>query len=139
MDNVCYRITTQSVTEVKELSSNQEEADTKLLLHANHALNEDPNQLIVMRSPSGDFDINILFIATFQENQQNIWLDYNTGDHQMILPLSSIDMDPENKSALLGFHALTGNDYVSSFFRRGKEMGWKVVENTISLLTCAMS
>ena len=37
-------------------------------------------------------------------------------------------MDPENKSALLGLHALTGNDYVSSFFRRGKEMEWKVVE-----------
>ena len=71
MDNVCYKITTQSVTEVEELSSDQEEA-LNSFLHANHALNEDPNQLIVIRSPSGDVDIKILFIATFQENQQNI-------------------------------------------------------------------
>jgi hypothetical protein len=38
MENVCYRIRTQSVTEVEELSSNQEEADTNFTLHTNHAL-----------------------------------------------------------------------------------------------------
>ena len=37
-------------------------------------------------------------------------------------------MDEEKKLALLGFHAATGNDYVSSFFRRGKEKAWKLVE-----------
>ena len=37
-------------------------------------------------------------------------------------------MDDENKLALLGFHATTGNDYVSSFFRRGKENSWNIVE-----------
>ena len=29
--------------------------------------------------------------------------------------------------ALLGMHALTENDYVSSFFKKGKEMCWKLV------------
>ena len=55
-------------------------------------------------------------------------MDYGTGDHCHILKLNSIDMDDENKLALLGFHAATGNDYVSSFFRRGKENSWKIVE-----------
>ena len=34
----------------------------------------------------------------------------------------------KKKLALLGFHATTGNDYVSSFFRRGKEKSWKIVK-----------
>ena len=37
-------------------------------------------------------------------------------------------MDDEKKLTLLGFHATTGNDYVSSFFCRGKEKSWKIVE-----------
>ena len=29
---------------------------------------------------------------------------------------------------LNGFHAFTGDDYISSFFRKGKALCWKVVE-----------
>ena len=43
------------------------------------------------------------------------WVDYVAGDHRHILTLNSIDMDEERKLALLGFHATTGNDYVSFF------------------------
>ena len=135
MDSVCYRITADSISEVEDLSSNQEEADTKLLLHAKHALNENPEQNIIVRSPSGDVDINILFIAIFQENTDNIWLDYGTGEQRKVLPLSKIVMDNEKKYALIGFHALTGNDYVSSFFRRGKEMCWTLLEKHKKFVT----
>ena len=55
---------TESSTDViHELSSNQEEADTKLLLHAKHAFNAHPGKAVFVRSPSGDVDINILFLA----------------------------------------------------------------------------
>ena len=57
-----------------------------------------------------------------------MWVDYGNGDHRHILKLNSIDMDDEKKFALLGFHTTTGNDYVSSFFRQGKEKSWKIVE-----------
>ena len=60
-----------------------------------------------------------------------MWLNYETGDHRHILKLNwlnSIDKDDENKLALLGFHATTGSDYVSSFFRWRKEELWKTVE-----------
>ena len=53
------------VTEETQLSSNQEEADTKLLLQANHVLHENQNQNVVLRSKSGDVDINILCLAMF--------------------------------------------------------------------------
>ena len=126
MHNICYKISKECITEIQELSSNQEEVDTKLLLHAKHALRD--NNLVIIRSPSGDVDINILFLAMFQTNDNKIWLDYNTGDHRRVLPLNAIDMDSDKKSALIGFHALTGNDYVSSFFKRSKEICWKIVE-----------
>ena len=38
--------------------------------------------------------------ATLQKNQQNIWLNYNTKNNGKFLLLSSIDIDPENKSII---------------------------------------
>ncbi|KAG1714194.1 hypothetical protein GQR58_001819 [Nymphon striatum] len=37
-------------------------------------------------------------------------------------------MSTERKRCLIGFHAFTGNDYNSSFFRKGKAACWKVLE-----------
>ena len=42
--------------------------------------------------------------------------------------LSDIDLSDEIKRCVLGFHAFTGNDYISSFFRKGKAICWKIVE-----------
>ena len=53
IDGVCLKITRDTLTEETQLSSNQEEADTKLLLHVNHVLHENQNQNVVLRSPSG--------------------------------------------------------------------------------------
>ena len=116
LDDVWLKITQGMVTEETQLSSNQEEADTELLLHINHVLHENQNQNVVLRSPSGDLDINILCLAMFPLQAERMWVDYATGDHRHILKLNSIDLDDEKKLALLGFCATTGNDYVSSFF-----------------------
>ena len=121
IDGVCLKITRDTLTEETQLSSNQEEADTKLLHHVNHVLHENQNQNVVLRSPSGEVDINILCLAMFPLQTERMWVNYGTGDHRHVFKLNSIDMDDEKKLALLGFYATTGNDYVSSFFRRGKE------------------
>ena len=65
MDRVCKRITRTSVSLVEALCSNQEEAHTKLLLHAKHVPDSDDRKLVLVRSPSGDVDIQVLFISTF--------------------------------------------------------------------------
>ena len=36
--------------------------------------------------------------------------------------------EPEVKESLIGFHAFTGNDYVSSFYRKGKGVCWSALE-----------
>ena len=38
-------------------------------------------------------------------------------------------MTEDQKLSLIGFHAFTGNDYNSSFFRKGKQLCWKVLES----------
>ena len=65
MDKRWYKITNSDVVVVEELSSNQEQADTKLLLHAKHALDDSDNASVIVRSPSVDVDINVLFLDIF--------------------------------------------------------------------------
>ena len=48
LNGVCLKITQDTVTEETQLSSNQEEADTKLLFHAKHVLHENQNQNVVL-------------------------------------------------------------------------------------------
>ena len=100
MDGICYGITKDSVEVIDELSSNQEEADTKLLLHAKHAKETDQNRSVLVRSPSGDVDINVLFTSMFKEDNTDICIDYGSGKFRKILQLNSIDMSDEHKSAL---------------------------------------
>ena len=37
-------------------------------------------------------------------------------------------MSDEHKSSLIGFYVFTGNDYVSSIFRKSKKACWKVLK-----------
>ena len=84
MDGVCFRITATLVEIFEDLSSNQEEVDTKLLLHANYAVLLDPDGSIIVRSPSGDVDINVLFICMFSEKAEQIYIDYGTGKSRKV-------------------------------------------------------
>ena len=129
MDKVCKRITRTSVSLVEALCSNQEEADTKLLLHAKHMLDSDDRKLVLVRSPSGDVDIQVLYISTFLEEseQKRIYIDFGNGKSRKILHLDSVDMNSDLKSALTGFHTFTGNDYLSCIFRKSKKLCWKAL------------
>ena len=118
---ISYRLRVSTEADVIEcLNGNQEEADTKLLLRAKHALETEPDMSIISRSHSGDVDINILFVCMFQDESYRIYLDYGMGKSRKVIKLSDIDMDTNKKTALIGFHAFTRNDYVSSIFRRSK-------------------
>ena len=114
MDGICYGITKDCVEVIDELSSNQEEADTKLLLHAKHAKEMDQNRSVLVRSPSGDVDINVLFTSMFKENSTDIYIDYGSGKFRKILQLNSIDISDEHKSALL--HCRRSN-YIAKVWR----------------------
>ena len=76
-DNDCRRITRSlSVREESLVSSNQEEADTKLVLHSLHVPNESPRKKVIVRSPSGDADVLVILLSKMIGHQDKIYLDY---------------------------------------------------------------
>ena len=57
----CYTITADRVKKEEELTSKQEEADTRLLLHVQHAANEQRYRSIIVSSE--DTDVRILCLV----------------------------------------------------------------------------
>ena len=80
----------------------------------------------MIRSPSGDIDILTLFVAN-DFGGVKVLIDNGTGKHRKIIDATSSALDTEKKKALVGLHAFSGNDYVSSFFRKGMKAFWKVM------------
>ena len=116
-------------TSIEEsLTSNQEEADIKVILHSHQILKCNDTSVITLLSPSGDTNIVVLTIALLYEFRNRVLIDDGSGDNRMVMWLSNIDIGKDLVDALKGFHAFTGNDYISSFFRKGKGNCWKLVE-----------
>ena len=65
LDGICYKFTDEGISVDETLSSNQEEADTKVIRHAIHALNSKQYGDVIIRSNSGDTDINVLALSIF--------------------------------------------------------------------------
>ena len=53
--------------------------------------------------------------------------DHRHGKSRNVFRLKDVDIEDDIIDALIGFHAFTGNDYISSFFRKGKETCYKIL------------
>ena len=106
-DNDCSKITAESIETEHELVSNQEEADTKVVLHSIHAFNRDQVSNIIIRSPSGDIDIIVIIIGLLLDKQTCCFLDTGSGNNRKGLWLSDVDMSEDLKQALIRFPSFT--------------------------------
>ena len=79
---------------------------------------------VLVRSPSGDIDIITLFVHHAQSFNVNICID-GTGPQRQVFDISLCELSAEQRKAIVGLHAFSGNDYLSSFFRKGKASCWK--------------
>ena len=67
-DSECFRITNRSCVSHLALIRNQEEADTKVILHSMNVIKK--SELgVVLRSPSGDTDIPVLVVLIDDKNR----------------------------------------------------------------------
>ena len=134
-DDWSYTVTVDSAFP-NDLQSNQEEADTKVLLHTLRILQES-RLFVLLCSPSGDTDITVLALALIaEENRSRVYYDYGNGKNRMGTWLSDVNLQENYRSSLIGFHAFTGNDYVSSFFRKGKQWCWKKMISEEKFVQC---
>ena len=136
-ENGCRHTTLTSVAPVPELITNQEEADSCLILNAMHALQDDANSQVVIKAISADTDIFILALFHLCDFKERVILDTGTTVNRKLMLLSSYELSESHRHALIGFHAFTGNDYNSSFLKYGKPTCWKtIIQNPHFVQAC---
>ena len=126
-DGICHHVTRNNISIIPELSSNQEETNTKLCLHTLHALAAVEYGYVIVRNHSGDVDINVILIAKVIPESSRVILNIHNGKHRKVIKLSDVSLTNDGKAALIGFHSFTGNYYCSAFFGKGKQTCWKMM------------
>ena len=129
----CLKITREESSEIPELRTDHEGADTKIVYLVKHAATNavrEQHTTCVVRSSSGDIDIPIILLGCTSEEFMEIHIDNGTGKSRRLLDMNACSLSQEQKKALVGFHAFTGNDYVPCFFRKGKHLCWKHVKSS---------
>lgn len=116
--------------EVESLSGcSHEEADTRILLHAQHAaVHYTPDTDIIIRSP--DTDVAILScMLCFVFPNSKVFFKTGTKQHSRLIPMHSITarLGDDMCSSLVGLHAFTGCDSTSAFVGKGKQVAYKLI------------
>ena len=116
--------TKSSKREVTALSANHEEADTRLILHANDAIQNNYKRIIVI---CRDTDVLLLLLYHLGHTEAEVWMVSGTSKQKKCYPVHTIasKLDDNLLANILGFHALTGCDTTSSFSGIGKKTCWK--------------
>lgn len=120
------------------LESIQEEADTKLLLHAVDATQLGASS-IAIHLP--DTDVFILALRRYPVRCSNTSFVTGTGQRRCVIPLQPIyeKLGPLRAAALPGLHALSGADNTGSFAGKGKLAFWKAFQNASDAIVCALT
>ena len=132
--NKCFQIVYQSsqptqVIETHELCSNQEEADTRLLLHAYHASQSSADRDVVIKSP--DTDVAILCIKHSCSIKSKLFFATGTKNKNRIIDIKEVAhrLGRSMCDPIVGLHALTGCDTTSAFYGKGKRKAYKMLKN----------
>ena len=121
--------------------SNQEEGDTRLLLHIKHAYDQGFRKLVVV---ANDSDVVVICISLYaQLADSELWVDFGSGKHRRYIAIHEIasQLGVDRSSALLFLHSFSGCDTVSSFCNIGKKncvryMGSVSRDNVVIYRTC---
>ena len=134
-EEICYLYTAKDGhiehTEVSDLQSTHEEADTRVIFHANYISKKNFLPVIVIRSC--DTDVFILLLYHSVHLKAKLWMDTgicskNTRRNINITELAEI-LTLELCLAKPTLHAFTGSDYTAAFLRKGKSKPLKLMES----------
>ena len=118
-EQLCFKITKDQWEEATELKSSQEEADTRLLLHALHAAESGFKSVVVSAE---DTDVLVLCVAVSKRIPCPMYQKCGTKNRARFLDITKLShaLGDGVCNALIGLHAFTGCDTVSAFAGRGK-------------------
>lgn len=111
------------------LQCQHEEADTLIAFHANSISSGN----ILVRSTDTDVLVILLGLCGRRDGI-GIIMDYGSGNNRRYIDVSKIaaileETQPGMTEALIGLHSLTGCDFTSCFYRKGKAKPLKKVES----------
>ena len=109
-----------------------EEADTLIGYHTSKLM----NHTILIQSSNTDVLVILLALQGCCSSNNTVILDYGAGNNRRYINISQLseileEMHTGLAEALLGYHAITGCDYVSCLIRKGKTTSFKrLIEST---------
>ena len=120
----CYSKCKGTRRDMQYLDSNQEEADTKLLLHVVDATVSGATRIDIV---SPDADMFVLALRRHADLCEDMRVVTGRGQWHRKIPLCSIvrALGPARIAALPGFHTWSGADVTGSFAGKGKLACWK--------------
>lgn len=127
----CVRIRNRwgqmEVNEPEEMQGKHEEADTLIAFHIGRV----KRGTVVVRSSDTDVAVVLTALAP-RKPDMSIIMDYGSGNTRRFIDISSIARELEKQQpgicdALPGFHSLTGCDFTSSFYKKGKKKPFEIL------------
>ena len=122
----CFRYQFDSglpvISDIPELASDHEEADTRLVLHAAHA--SAGHSTVLVYSP--DTDVAVMLIHYSKEISATVYLIFSTRTLNTTLIAECIG---DMASVLIQIHSLSGCDTTSSFYGKGKKKLYSIVQS----------
>ena len=114
------------VERLTDLDSSQEEADTRLLVHAAHVAR---SKFVVVIIVSEDTEVLVLCLAFKSFIPSSMFIKCSSQTRVKYLRVSSIveRIGASTCKSLPGFHTFTGCDTVSAFQRRGKVLVFRIM------------
>ena len=112
---------------VEELCSTQEETDTKIFLHANHATALGHSSILIK---SSDKDVEVMALYFKWDIQARLYLLKGTKNKSRLIDITAIGDKLGNDIciAMPGLHAFTGSDTTSAFSGKGKVKPLRLIE-----------
>ena len=115
---ICFQISKEDVVEIVELGSTQEEADTRMMIHVKHAAADYRKVLVI----SEDTDVFMILLSLHSQIGTRVLLRKGKKNAVRLIDISRLGtvLGTDVCNALIGVHAFTGCDSVSSFSGQGK-------------------
>ncbi|KAJ8367500.1 hypothetical protein AAFF_G00317230 [Aldrovandia affinis] len=122
----CLHITKDQWAEVASLQSNQEEADTRMILNAAHATEEGYSAVVVT---ADDTDVLLLCLAFSADISCPLLQNCGTKNRVRYLDITKLRQALGDCvcNAVIGMYAYTGCDTLSAFAGRGKLRALKLI------------
>jgi hypothetical protein len=109
---------------------NHEEADTRIVVHLIHAIQDEHTESVVVRTV--DTDVIVILIGKYHHLKSikpslDLWVAFGMGRNFSFIRINDVctGLGEERSRSLPVFHALSGCDTTSSFYGKGKKSAWQ--------------